>query len=61
MTVLEVINKYDLGDFDKHYENLHGNSKDLAFSLEELKGMEVKAVSINLPTMEATITLKTFL
>jgi len=61
MTVLELINKYDLGDFDKHYKNLYGNLRDTAFSLEELKQIEVKAVSINFPTMEATITLKTFL
>ena len=61
MTVLEIIKEFHLEDYDKHYKNVFGNSRDIAFSLEELKHMEVKAVSVNFPTMEATITLKTVL
>lgn len=60
MTVIEVVKKYDLGDYSKHYKNLLGNSRDTAFPITELKDMEVKSIDINFPTQEATITLKTF-
>lgn len=61
MTVTELINQYNLAGYEKHYLNLYGNSRDTSFPLSELKDMEVKGVSINFPTKEATITLRTFL
>jgi hypothetical protein len=59
MTVLEVVRTYNLELYAKHYKNVLGNSRDVAFPLAELTNMEVKSVSINFPTNEATITLLT--
>lgn len=59
MTVLEIIKKFELEDFDKYYKNAFGEPRDLAFKFEELKNMEVKGVDINFPTGEVTITLQT--
>jgi hypothetical protein len=56
MTVLELVKNYGLGDFDKHYKNQYGNSCDL-MNIFKLKDMEVKGISINFPTKEATITV----
>lgn len=59
MTVIEIIKKYGLEDFDKRYKNLLGESRDTAFPLDELKNMEVKGVKVDIPTMEAVIILQT--
>ena len=56
MTVIEVVSKYGLGDFDKHYKNQYGNDRDL-MNIMKLKDMEVKSVNINFPTQEAVITI----
>lgn len=56
MTVIEVVRKYGLEDFAKSYKNVYGNSVNLK-NLDELAQAEVKAVSVNLPTQEAEITI----
>lgn len=56
MTLIEVIKKYGLEDFAKFYHNQYGCSCNLK-NLDKLKHMEVKAVSINFPAKEATITI----
>lgn len=57
MTVIEIIKKYGLEDYDKHYKNVYGNSCDLEFSIEELAKKKVKAIDINFPTEEVAITI----
>ena len=57
MTVYEVVKKYGLEDYSKHYKTVIGNSCDCRFPLDELAKMSVKSISINFPTQEATITL----
>lgn len=56
MTVLEIIKKYELEDYDKSYKNVYGNSCNL-INLDELKEIEVKDIYINLRTNTATITI----
>ena len=56
MTVIEVVRKYGLEDFSKHYRNQYGNSCD-TMDIMKLKDMEVKGISINFPTNEVTITI----
>lgn len=56
MTVIEVVKKYGLGDFNKHYENQWCQNRDL-MNIFKLAEMEVKSVSVNFPTQEATITI----
>lgn len=56
MTVLEAVRKYDLGDFNKHYRDVYGNSQNL-LNLEDLMSRQVKSVSFNLIEKTAVITI----
>ena len=56
MTVIEVVKKYGLEDFSKEYNNQYGNFCNL-IPLNKLMYMEVKAISINFPTNQVTITV----
>lgn len=56
MTVLEIIKKYNLEDFEKDYNNQYGNFCNL-IKLEDLKNMEVKGININFPTNHVQITI----
>lgn len=56
MTVLEVVKKYGLEDFTKHYDDVYGCRCNL-LNLDDLKTRRVKAIRINFPTKEATITI----
>ena len=56
MTVIEVIRKYGLEEFTKTYNNPYGNFCNLK-PLDKLTDMKVKAISINFPTKECTITI----
>lgn len=60
MKVLELIREYDLGTYSKSYKNLNGMNCNVSIPIPELCEMEVKAVSINFPTKEVTITVVTF-
>ena len=55
MTVIEVVKKYELEDYEKHYKNQYGNARDL-IPIDKLMHMKVKGISINFPTQEVTIT-----
>lgn len=59
MTVIEVIKKYGLEDFKKSYKNVFGEARDTFYNLKTLANIEVKGISINFPTSQVTITLKT--
>ena len=39
ITVLEAVKKYGLEDYDKHYENLFGDKRDIYFPLDKLAKM----------------------
>ena len=56
MTVIEVIRKYGIEDFEKTYKNQYGNSRNL-IPLDKLPKMECKGIHINFPTKEAEITV----
>lgn len=56
MTVIEVIEKYGLGDFEKQYKNQYGQSCNL-IPLNYLPQMQVKNININFPTNQVTITI----
>lgn len=56
MTVIEIIKKYGLEDFEKEYHNQYGNLCNL-INLDDLKNMEVKSIAINFPTQSVTITV----
>lgn len=56
MTVIEVVRKYGLEQFDKAYVNQFGFPRNL-IPLRELVDMVAIGVSINLNTNEATITI----
>lgn len=59
MTVIEVVKKYELGEYKKSYKNCLGGDVSVSFNLEELAQMEVKGVYVNFPTDEAIITIRT--
>ena len=59
MTVLEVVKKYDLANFSKHYENIFGEDRDL-LPINDLMNMEVKSISLNFFIRTATIIIATF-
>ena len=56
MTVIEIIRKYGLQDFDKSYKNQYGNDCNF-IPLDYLPTMEVKSISINFPTNTVQITV----
>lgn len=56
MTVLEVVKKYNIEDFEKTYNNQYGNSCNL-MKLDELMNMEVKSINIHFPTKAVKITV----
>lgn len=57
MTVIEIIRKYKLEDFQKDYKNQYGDYCGVKFPLNELAQMQVKSVDINFPTNHVIITI----
>ena len=56
MKVVEVVRNYNLWNFDKHYKNQYGESRNL-IPLNKLTGMEVKSVYVNFPSNIVEITI----
>ena len=56
MKLIEAARQYGLSELAKTYKDQYGNSVD-TMDIRKLAWMEVKSISINLPTQEATITV----
>jgi hypothetical protein len=55
-TVVEVVEKYNLHDFEKSYFNQYGMQCNL-IPLNEFVKMEVKSINIHFPTNSVSITI----
>jgi hypothetical protein len=56
-TVLDVVNAFDLGDYDKTYTNC--NDHIVHFPIEKLEKLYVQKVTIEVDDRKVTIKLKT--
>lgn len=60
MKVIDIIKSLKLQDFEKHYENLYGDSRDTYFNLDKLAEMPVYKMDVNFGAQEATFVLDTY-